>query len=126
MNTYLLAAGVLLFLVGLAHSVFGELMIFRRLRKNGVVPTEGGKLLGEGHVRILWASWHFQTALGWAMAAMLVCLARQPSQALPSVADIIALSMLAGAALVLAGTKGKHPGWIGLLGVAILVWIGRS
>ena len=36
----------------------------------------------------------------------------------------IIASMLGGALLVLIGTRGRHPGWIGLLGVAILVWLG--
>ncbi len=32
--------------------------------------------------------------------------------------------MLAASGLVLIGTKGRHPGWAGLLGVAVLVWLG--
>ena len=40
------------------------------------------------------------------------------------VAEVIATAVLASAALVLVGTKGRHPGWIGLLVVAVLAWLG--
>lgn len=127
MNSYFLAAAILAFLVGLAHTVLGEVMIFRRMRQGGVIPTSGGGLLRESNVRILWASWHVLTVLGWGMAAMLLALAIPGPQS-PAYSVIIwtiALSMLAGSALVAIGTKGRHPGWIGLLGVAVLVWLGR-
>ena len=72
MNSYFIAAAVLAFLVGLVHSILGERLIFRRLREGRVVPTHGGTLLGEGHVRILWASWHVLTVFGWGIAAILL------------------------------------------------------
>ena len=72
MNPFLASAAVLAFFVGLAHSVLGEYMIFRRMRAGHLIPTNGGRVIGEGHVRILWASWHVLTAFGWSMAAMLL------------------------------------------------------
>jgi hypothetical protein len=72
MNAYFVAAAVLPFAVGGAHSVLGEVVIFRRLRAGGLVPTQGGALLRERHVRILWASWHVLTVLGWALAVLLL------------------------------------------------------
>jgi hypothetical protein len=53
MNAYFVAAAVLTFAVGGAHSVLGEVLIFSRLRAGGLVPTQGGARLREGHVRIL-------------------------------------------------------------------------
>lgn len=122
MNPYLIAAGVLALIVGVVHSFLGERLIFRRMRTQGLVPTEGGQSLHTAHVRILWATWHIATAMGWGMAAMLFWLA-QPSSAplVPSAFTLsVLVSMLASSALVLVGTQGRHPGWIGLLGVAIL------
>lgn len=58
MNAWLLAAAALAFATGLAHTVMGEMLIFQRLRRGSVVPTFGGEVLREGHVRILWASLH--------------------------------------------------------------------
>lgn len=128
MNSYFAAAGVLAFLVGLAHSVLGEILIFRRMRKGGLVPTDGGSLLEERHVRILWASWHVLTALGWFIGAVLcwLSLSRSDSESFAFIESGIIIAMLVGSAFVLVGTRGKHPGWVGLLGVAVLVWLGST
>lgn len=125
MNTFLLAAALLLVAVGLIHSVLGEVLIFRRMRKNGLVPTEGGDLLRESHTRILWASWHIQTLLGWCIAYVLFGLAAlQPSETVTIVGASVSTAMLGASALVFVGTRARHPGWAGLLGVAVLVWAG--
>ncbi|MEQ1613558.1 MAG: hypothetical protein ABL904_12455 [Hyphomicrobiaceae bacterium] len=127
MNCFFTAAAILAFLVGLFHSVLGEVMIFASFRQGGLIPSNGGGLLRESNVRILWASWHLLTVLGWGMAVILLALAmpglQSPAQAI--IVPAIALSMLLGSALVAIGTKARHPGWIGLLGVAVLVWLGR-
>lgn len=129
MNAYFIAAAILASVVGLVHSVLGEVMIFRRLRKPGrVIPSEGGALLLGSNVRILWASWHVLTVFGWGMAAILVWLSRAASSRIDVavIGHAIEMSMLLGSALVLIATKGRHPGWVGLLGVAVLVWLGRT
>ena len=127
MNSYLMAAGVMAFIVGLVHSMVGEILIFRGLRSRGIVPTDGGQLLRERHVRILWASWHLVTVLGWCLAAVLVWLAQDPSRSESHqfIGRAIAAAMLVSAAFVFVGTKGRHPGWVGLLGVAVLVLMGE-
>jgi hypothetical protein len=78
-------------------------------------------------VRILWASWHVLTVLGWCVATILWWLAQESSlsQSHEFVARAIAAAMLVSAAFVFVGTKGKHPGWAGLLGVAVLVFLGE-
>jgi hypothetical protein len=126
MNSYFVAAALLAFLVGLVHSILGEVLIFQRMRRGGLIPTEGGGLLRESNVRILWASWHVLTVFGWGFASILYWLAQPSSRAggYAFVEQAIIVSMLAGSALVLVGTKARHPGWVGLLGVAILVWMG--
>ena len=126
MNWYLTAAGALAFVVGLIHSVLGERLVFSRMRARGIIPTNGGTVLREHHVRILWATWHVVTALGWCVAALLVWLALPSStQAVRSViVPMVVASMVASSLLVLVGTKGKHPGWAGLLAVAALAAVG--
>ncbi len=128
MNGYFSAAAILAFFVGLVHSVLGERMIFRRLRHGGLVPTDGGSLLRERNVRILWASWHVLTVFGWGIAAILLWLSRNPAAARDAefIERAIAVSMVVGSALIFVATKARHPGWAGLLGVAILVWLGRA
>lgn len=125
MNTYLLAAALLAFVIGLIHSVLGEILIFRRQRREGWIPTDGGQVFKEPHVRIQWANWHITTAMGWGMAAVLYWLAMHENlrPELVFIARAITASMLVSSGLVLVATKGKHPGWIGLLGVAVLAWM---
>lgn len=126
MNPAFLAAAALAFATGLMHSVFGERLIFRHLRRGTVVPTHGGDLLRQHQVRILWASWHVLTLLGWGLAAMLVVLASAPQDVLAlSLSRLIAWAMGAGAMTVLVGTRGRHPGWVAMLLVAALVELGR-
>lgn len=120
------AAAILAIVVALVHSIPGEIMVFRRLRKPGrVIPTDSGDRLLGSNVRILWASWHVLTVFGLGLAAMLLRLASSTRTAENDfIAQTIAVSMLGGSLLVLAGTRGRHPGWVGLLGVAGLVWLG--
>lgn len=127
MNGFLAAAGTLAFFVGLVHSVLGERLIFRRMRQGGFIPTNGARLIGEGHVRILWASWHALTVFGWCIGAILFWLAQgSPSLADAFFAKAITVAMVAAAALVFTGTQARHPGWVGLLGVAALTWLGAG
>ena len=126
MNAYFVAAGVLAFAIGLVHSILGERLVFRRMRGRGLIPTNGGQVLREPHVRILWASWHVVTALGWGVAVALLWLA-QPSQAQFAqsvVAKAVVGALFASSLLVLVGTKGKHLGWLGLLAAAVLALVG--
>lgn len=125
-NTWLLAAAAVAFATGLAHTVMGEVLIFRRLRRGTVVPTFGGEVLRERHVRILWASWHVLTLLGWCTAAMLVALAAWPASDMTgALARLIELGMFAGAMTVLIATRGRHPGWLAMSMVALLIEASR-
>lgn len=125
MQTYLFAAGVLALVIGLVHSVLGEILIFRHLRNRGFVPAMAAPPLQERHIRIIWASWHLVTVFGWAFGAVLLWLAFSSSeQSIHMVTETaIIVASLGGSALVLVGTKGRHPGWVGLLGIALLTWL---
>lgn len=126
MNAYLIAASCLLFIVGLVHSTIGEIRIFSKMRHKGwLVPTEGGVNISERQVRILWASWHISTILAWGLCIILWRLSFSSSDLATRefILNITLLSTLISSLLVLVGTNGKHPGWMGLLGVAILLWI---
>lgn len=126
MNRYLCAAAILAAVVGLVHSVLGEVLVFSRMRDGRFVPTNGAPVLQERHVRIVWASWHVLTAFGWAFAAMLWVFAGEPAlgDAQRRLLEVVIVAMAAGAALVFYGTRARHPGWAGLLGVAVLTWAG--
>lgn len=125
MASYLFAAGCLSLALGLIHSVMGEILIFRRMRKGQIIPTNGHPILKERHVRILWASWHLVTIFGWGLGVILLLYSLPNSEHTYQlfVENTVLLSMLSGALLVLLGTKGKHPGWVVLLAIAILLAI---
>jgi hypothetical protein len=122
MNWLYLAAGLLSVVVAAVHSALGELWVFQRMRRGSVVPTDGGTVLREPHVRILWASWHVLSVFGLVLGAILVQSAFRPSHGWVQLA--IALAMGIASSLVGFGTRGKHLGWVGLLGVAVLTALG--
>jgi hypothetical protein len=93
------------------------------MRQGSLIPTNGGRVIGERHVRILWASWHVLTVFGWCLAAILLWLAQAQPVGSAFLSQAIVTAMLVGLVLVLVGTKGRHPGWVGLLGVAVLAWL---
>ncbi len=126
MNLFFIAAAVALTLVGAVHSVFGERLIFRRMRTAPGIPTNGGSVLREPHVRIMWVSWHLVSILGACPAIALVWLALPENQALlvSPLSVSIFISVVASGLLVFVGTKGKHLGWAGLLCVALLMGAG--
>lgn len=131
MNLFYAAASATVFALGLTHSLIGEWLIFQRLRRDDparpIVPTRGGEPLRERHLRILWANWHVTTALGWAVAGVLLMLARAPDFAgSREIAWALAAGMAASGGLVLSGTRGRHPGWIGLMLAAVLTVLGAN
>ncbi len=122
-NGVLLAAGVLSIFVGFVHSILGEFLIFRRLRDGGIIPTMANPPLLEKHVRILWATWHIASIFGWAVGSLLLRLSFTGQVEEQIVIHVIAVSMFSSGLLVLIATKARHPGWLGLMGVAVLCWL---
>jgi hypothetical protein len=79
---WLIGAATLSVLIAAVHSVLGERRIFRHLRRAGqVVPTEGGTVLREFQVRILWGAWHGLSVFGLGLAGVLAWLAQPAAQA---------------------------------------------
>ena len=124
MNTALMLAAVGLAMVGVAHSVLGEVLVFRSLRTRGIVPTGGRPVLRERQVRILWGTWHLVTVLGWALSALLWRLATVAveTELAAWIADVAGAATLASGLLVFFATEGRHPAWFALMVIAALVW----
>ncbi|MDO3384675.1 hypothetical protein QWI17_02360 [Gilvimarinus sp. SDUM040013] len=120
MDILVLIAGILSVTVGFVHSLLGEWLIFKKLRINSIVPTLAPKPFREKHIRILWATWHISSIFGWMVGYMLLVLAITGSIERTHLIPTIAVAMAASGVLVLLATQAKHPGWIGLLGVALL------
>ena len=127
MQTYLAVAAGVAFLTGVAHSVLGEMLIFRQLRRGTLVPGQDAPPLRSRNIRIIWATWHVATLFGWAFAGVLLQLALSPQASLVSLfLNATVAAYAGGSLLVLVGTRGRHPGWIALAAVAALVWTGAG
>lgn len=129
MQPLLATAAVLALLTGVVHSILGERLIFQRLRDASLVPALPAPPLKSHHVRILWATWHLASVLGWVLGGLLWQLARAPGAALTSsfVLGAAAVGFSVGALLVLVGTRGRHPGWVALGAIGVLVGLaGRA
>lgn len=127
MQTMFIAAGVIAIITGVVHSVLGEMLIFRQLRSSGFVPTLAAPPLSERNIRIIWATWHLASVFGWAFAGILLRLAIAPHESSTAlIVTAVVFANLAGSLLVLIGTKGRHPGWVALLLVAVLTWFGAN
>ncbi len=129
MNIYFHIAGILCFVLGFVHSVLGELLIFKDKRSKGnLVPIKVSGDLKKGHLRIIWATWHLLSFFGWCIGALLIHIALNQSprnaEFINFVINSTVLTMLASSLLVLIATKGKHPGWVILLLIGVLIILG--
>ena len=119
MNVLLFIAGILSILLGLAHSFLGERLIFSGWRETPpVIPRR--------HRNIIWASWHLGSFLGFGIGGALMFLARQV-EILPRLQPILVsliVSFVLSGLIVFYATKGKHPGWLVLLIIAVLTFLG--
>ncbi len=127
MNSLILVAAILCILLGVVHSVLGEYLIFKNKRLPGrIVPTKTQQGVRESHLRIIWATWHLVSVFGWGIGAFLLKFALDLNEShinetflIPVVITVMIISSI----LVAVATKGKHPGWVVLLLIAILLFI---
>lgn len=122
MQYLLIAASFILLLTAVAHSILGEIMIFRKLSDGRVVPSMSAPPLKERNVRILWASWHLTSIFGLVFALAVFKVGVGAPLSVHELICSIAIACFAGGMLVLLGTKGRHPGWISLSLASALIW----
>ena len=126
MNIYLLISGILTILLGVVHSILGEFLIFKNKRKPGkIVPTIVNSDFKERQLRIIWTTWHLASFFGWCIGIYLLQISLNQNKFGSELIDFLInpaiCMMFASSILVLIGTKGKHPGWIVLLVIGILL-----
>ena len=118
MNGLLVAAAVLLVLVGLVHSVLGERYILvRLLRREGLPKILGSEAFTKKTLRF---AWHITTLAWFGIAALLVLLAG-PAPSRESLLLTVGLTFLATGLVALVASRGRHLSWIVFLAVAGLV-----
>lgn len=117
MKGALYAGGLLLALVGVAHSYLGERYILTRLFRREDLP----KLFGSSDftIRTLRFAWHVTSVAWWGFAAILILMAQ--SAATPAAIGVaIGCTFLAHALVVLVGSRGKHLAWPVFLVVGVI------
>ena len=126
MNSYLLAAGILTILLGFLHSILGEILIFRHMRQDTLVPTNGGTKMDKAQLGIVWASWHVVSIFGWSLGAIILGrgMALTTTEFSALLENSILLGLIAASLMILIGTKGRHPAWLVLLVIAFCFWKG--
>jgi hypothetical protein len=114
-------AAVLIFFVGLAHSVLGERYILMRLFRNSNLP----KLFGDDSFtrQTLRFVWHLTTLTWWGLAFLLVLLV-QDGVSVKDVAAVIGWTLLLCGFFPLIMTKGKHLSWLFffIISACVLFW----
>ena len=116
------AAAILVFLLGLAHSILGERYILVRLFRRPDLP----KLFGGTAFtsRTLRFAWHLTTIIAWGLAVVLLQLQHLPTAAGRAIAITLGTTLLASGLLPLVFTRGRHLSWLVLFaaGVLVLAW----
>jgi hypothetical protein len=122
----LLAAAVVLLVLGVVHSALGEALFFRHIGRVQGFPV----ILGTTDFpkRTLRVTWHIPSILASALALILCRFSylTKLGEGEWFVIKTISVSLLLCAVVTFIGTRGKHPGWVGFLAPAVLCWLAAS
>jgi len=122
MNAYFLIAAILIFLMGLSHSIMGERFFLVRLFKREPLHHFGDAVFINRTTRI---AWHLTTVAWWNAAAILMVFAfREPDNTGFIAARIISNIFLLSGILSLAGSRGRHLSWVIFFLISLIAWLG--
>lgn len=125
-NGYLFSAGVLTILLAIGHSLRGERLIFKPLRKK--IKGNGLKDMSIADVAILWSTWHIVSLFALVPAVAFIKIAyftyNEVNELSNLIVKITTWIMVVASLIILIKTKGKHPAWVILLVIAILSFLG--
>lgn len=123
MNYYLLIAGILMMVMGIAHSSLGEVKIIGPIQSLDVLPKVHGSV--RGTKQTLRFAWHITSVLGWGTAIILFYFCQLTSFNNDQVFILMTLSVTFFLSFLVSviGSRAKHPSWIIFLLVAILTWL---
>lgn len=117
-NPWLVASGVSIIGLGLAHTWLGERYIVARLLRRDNLP----KLFGADAFtkRTLRYAWHLTTLLAWTVGGLLLWAATAPAETeVRAPVLFVAAGLAASAAWGLVATRGRHLSWIVLAFAAV-------
>lgn len=121
MNGALVAASVLAFLTGVAHSYLGERYILIRLFRRTDLPHLFGSDVFTR--RTLRFAWHLTSVACWGNAALFLVLAQGSAQL---GLRVLSATFLVTALVTAIGSRGRHLAWPVFLLIAIFAWIGAA
>lgn len=123
MNLFLLAAGLLSALIGVAHSLLGERLVLGPLFRRADLPN----LLGSTTFarQTLRFAWHLTTVLLVGIGVAVIALSPAPlvPQAISTI-QVLAATFAACSLLSLVGARAKHFSWWVFFIIAVLLWFG--
>ena len=129
MNVFLLIAAVVLFFIGIMHTVLaewkGERTLVRRITQLRLLDSSDSQdLLARRIVRL---AWHL-TSLTWCgIAAALTYLSfAEQTESLKIVVRILGSTFFLHSVLSLAIARGKHPSWYLFLIVSVFCFLGTG
>jgi hypothetical protein len=128
-NVFLLIAALVLFYIGIMHSVLaewkGERRLVRRITGLTLFDSDEAKdLLAKRIVRL---AWHLTSLLWCGCAAVLAYIAFvEALEPIIAVVRILAVVFLLHSALSLAIARGRHPSWLGFLIVSVFAYLGTT
>lgn len=129
MNIFLLVAAIVLFAIGLMHSVLaewkGERRLVWRITRLTLFDSSPAKdLLARRIVRL---AWHLTSLIWCGTAAVLAYIAFvEASGPIVVIVRILSVVFLLHSALSLAIARGKHPSWLGFLIVSACAYLGTT
>ncbi len=122
MNTLYLIAALLIYLMGLTHSILGEWLVIGPLFK-----IELPSLLGREAAmrRVIRFAWHLTTIFMWGIASVVAywTLIAQ-TDAIVVMAKITAFTFFLSGVLSAVVTRSRHFSWYVFLGIGVLLWVG--
>ena len=123
MNIYFVISALLVFLMGVFHSILGEKYFLAHLFQRELLREVGNEVFVNRTTRI---AWHLTTLAWLGAAGVLFALASHDTSepVVAIVANVIAVVFFASALLSLIGSRGRHLSWIVFLIIAITTWLG--
>lgn len=118
MNITFLAVAIVLFILGIAHSIFGEKLLLMPMAKEKSVDLFKQKPYMKSVMRF---AWHITSIAWWGMAFIVLDFAKEGNPSFFSIYALTGTFALTGI-IILAFSKGLHPAWFFFLAIAAGLW----
>jgi hypothetical protein len=110
-------------LLAIAHSIIGERLIFDSIKRGRKEHDRAIALLTQRRWDSLWSTWHLVSVIGAGLGAALIAYAVEHNGVAPRFGFLGVIATTFGFSTVfwLFGTRGRHPAWIVMSAITILI-----